>query len=196
MKSLIIFILLLVGGYYAYQAKIPHKIIGNYLSPNDKLTKADAIVVVSGSDDRIKHAVDLYKDGWAPKIILSGAAKEGPISNARAMQTEATRSGVPMEATILEEDSRDTSENAAFTRKIIEKEKFKNIILVTSPYHQRRVYEDFKTALKDLGVTLQNSPSPYSSFNPENWWTTKEDSDLVKTELVKVVLERIFGNKQ
>lgn len=195
MKTLVFFFLLIAGGYFAYQARLPHQLIGNFLSPNDTLMKADAIVVVSGSDDRIRHAVDLYKEGWAPKIILSGAAKEGPISNALAMQTQATGSGVPVAATLLEEQARDTSENAAFTKKIIAKENFKTIILVTSPYHQRRVYELFKTALKDLNVKLINSPSPYSSFNPQNWWASKDDTDLVKSELVKVVLEKIFGSK-
>ena len=41
--------------------RITHILIGQYLSPSDVLTKADAIVVVSGDSDRMKHAVDLYK---------------------------------------------------------------------------------------------------------------------------------------
>ena len=38
--------------------------------------KADAIVVVSGGDTnaRTDEAIKLYKEGWAPLIVVSGAA--------------------------------------------------------------------------------------------------------------------------
>ena len=59
--------------------------------------KADAIVAVSGGDTnaRTDEAIKLYKEGWAPLIVVSGAAaadKTGP-SNAKAMYQRAINSG-------------------------------------------------------------------------------------------------------
>ena len=73
-----------------------------YLSPDDlkdcprpgseQCQKAGAIIVISGGDTeaRTAEAVKLYQAGWAPTIILSGAAadKSGP-SNAAAMRKQA-----------------------------------------------------------------------------------------------------------
>ena len=51
---------------------------------------AGAIVAVSGGDTmaRTKKAVEMYKNGWAPKIIFSGAAEDkgGPSNAAARMQ--------------------------------------------------------------------------------------------------------------
>src|SRR5476651_2275352 len=79
--------------------------IALYLSPQDSLTKVDAIVVISGgdTDSRISEGVKLYEQGWAPRIIFSGAAAEGDVSNALAMSRIAISSGIPAASIILEE---------------------------------------------------------------------------------------------
>ncbi|MBI2314506.1 hypothetical protein HYU93_00380 [Candidatus Daviesbacteria bacterium] len=63
-----------------YWLKVPHLLIGRYLAPSDNLSRADAIVVVSGDSDRMRQAIDLYKQGYAPKLILPGAAGDGITS--------------------------------------------------------------------------------------------------------------------
>lgn len=177
-----------------YLFKIPHLLIGQYLSPADNLYRADAIVVVSGDSDRMKQAINLYKQGYAPKLILSGAAKEGFTSNALAMHIEASQSGIPNEAVILEENANNTYENALYTKEIVLSQGMKNIILVTSPYHQRRVYETFKNMFKESGIQLQNSPSIYSSWKPNDWWNTERESHLTQEESIKVLWSAVTGN--
>ena len=174
--------------------KIPHILVGQYLSPADVLNKADVIVVVSGDSDRMKHAVDLYKQGFAHKLILSGAAKKGFTSNALAMQLEASRSGIPNEAIILEERANDTYENALFTKEIIKSQGIKSLILVSSPYHQRRVYETFSYVLGDEGILLQNSPSIYSNWKVDNWWLSETNTHLTNEEILKILWIKLSGN--
>lgn len=187
-------ILLVLSGTLLYQQKIPHILLGKYLSPSDSLTSADAIVAVSGDDDRIKHVIDLYKQGFSPKLILSGAARDGFTSNALAMQIEASKSGVPQEAVILEEKATNTYENAMYTKEIVLSQGMKNIVLVSSPYHQRRVYETFRGVFKGTGVKLQNSPSPYSTWKADSWWKSDRELHLTKEETVKVLWANITGN--
>ena len=187
-SSLVVVVLIL------YFQKIPHILIGQYLSPTDVLDKADAIVVVSGDSGRMKHAVDLYKQGFAHKLILSGAVQEGFTSNALAMQLEASRSGIPNNAIILEERAANTYENALFTKELLKSQDIKSFILVSSPYHQRRVYETFNYVLKAEGILIQNSPSIYSNWKIDNWWLSETNTHLTNEEILKMLWIKISGN--
>ncbi len=193
-KKIIIFVAIFFILFSLYQLKISHLLIGRYLSPSDILTQADAIVVVSGDSDRMRHAIDLYKQGYAPKLILSGAARDGLTSNALAMYIEASRSGVPNEAIITEEKAYNTYENAIYTKEIVLSQGMKNLILVSSPYHQRRVYETFKSVFKGTSIQLQNSPSSYSNWKTNNWWVSERESHLTQEEALKILWAKISGN--
>lgn len=192
-KWLIGLFIIIFSGAVLFQLRVPHLLLAIYLSPSDDLSPADAIVVVSGDTGRISHAIDLYKQGLASKIILSGAAEEGFTSNAFAMHIEASEAGVPDEVVIMEEKAKNTYENAVYVKELIQKNNFKNLILVSSPYHQRRVYETFNYIFKDLEVTFQNSPSPYSKWNKENWWMSDDTRSLTYSEAIKVIGINIIG---
>jgi len=163
--------------------------IGWYLSPQDTLEKADAIVTVSGGDNnaRIKKTVELYKEGWAPIVIYSGAAAEGKISNAAAMRNISVDSGVPYQDIIIEEDSVDTIENAKFTAKIIRNNNYQSIILVTSPYHQRRTMNLFK---KELGGEFKiiNQSAIDKDWRKKGWWEDEQGRFLTIGELGKIFI--------
>ncbi len=193
-KKLILFFFVFLCLFTLYQLKSPHKLLGYYLSPSDNLTQADAIVVVSGDNDRIKHAIDLYKQGYAPKVILSGAASDGFTSNALVMHIEASAAGIPNESVIMEEKATNTFENALYTKEIVTSQGMDDIILVTSPYHQRRVYETFKSVFRRSGVRLQNSPSVYSNWKPNNWWQSERGLYLTQSETAKILWAIISGN--
>ena len=54
---------------------------GRFFSAADPLQRGDAIVVLAGSRvDRWLEAVDLFKEGWAPRVVLS----PGPVSTLEA----------------------------------------------------------------------------------------------------------------
>lgn len=162
--------------------------IGWYLSPQDTLKRVDAIVVVSGGDNnaRIEKGVELYKEGWAPILMYSGAAAEGDVSNAKAMQNISVKMGVPVSDIIIEEDSKTTLENASFSAKIINEKGFRSIILVTSPYHQRRTFEQFKKELPDLEIINQSAVD--ENWRKKGWWENNVARFLTAGELGKMVV--------
>ena len=166
--------------------------IGWYLSPQDPIEKADAIVTVSGGDNnaRINKTVELYKEGWAPVIIYSGAAAEGEVSNAEAMRNISAKMGVPKSAIILEEKSVDTSENAKFSSVIIKEKGFKSIILVTSPYHQRRTMELFRAELGE-DFKIINRSAVDEDWRKKGWWEDEEGRFLTIGELGKIFVNYI-----
>ncbi len=174
--------------------------IQTYLSPDDlsscaepdplsaKCAPADAIVAISGGDTaaRTQEAIDLYEAGWAPIIVFSGAAlDEDSPSNAAVMRKQALAAGVPDSAIIIEEDAMDTAQNAIKTARILTDAN--RIILVTSPYHQRRAYIEFKAVFGD-DVTILNHPTINDRQWTSAWFLTPNGWWLALSEMVKSVV--------
>lgn len=162
--------------------------IGWYLSPQDTLKKSDAIVVVSGGDNnkRIEKGVQLYKEGWAPVLMFSGAAAEGDVSNALAMKRIAIKKGVSAKDILIEEDSKTTVENAQFSAKILTDREYKSIILVTSPYHQRRTFQLFQKELPSVEILNQSAVD--ETWRKKGWWENGIGRLLTIGELGKIFI--------
>ena len=66
-------------------------VVDNFVVENSKPQKADFVVVVSGGDTvgRTKKGIELYKQAYAPKLLLSGdAADSESPSNAEVGPTQ------------------------------------------------------------------------------------------------------------
>lgn len=146
---------------------------------------ADAIVAISGGDTqaRTDEAIALYRAGWAPEILFSGAALDttGP-SNAAAMRRQALAEGVPDSAIIIDEKAEDTTQNAARTFALLGD--VHRIILVTSPYHQRRASVEFSRAFGKT-VTIVNHPTSTDRLWPQTWWLTASGWGIAVVESAK-----------
>lgn len=156
---------------------------------------ADAIVAVSGGDTaaRTAEAVRLYNNGWAPKLIFSGAAqdKSGP-SNAVAMRHEAQVAGVPFKDIILEEYGATTKQNAENAQTIFEKNGIHSVILVTSAYHQRRAGLEF-SARSDAKV--RDHPVSHDNQWSALWWMTPIGWFLAVSEFIKIIAFYFGGSR-
>jgi len=175
--------------------------ISLYLQPNDlkkcngvvgqnsSCQKADAIVAISGGDTnaRTDKAIELYKSGWADKLVFSGAAvdKSGP-SNAKAMQIRAENAGVPAFSIFIDESSESTHENAVNSNSIFSSQNISSIILVTSGYHQRRA--DLEFSKSNQRISILNSPVENDIDWSSWWWTGPRGWTLAVTELFKITL--------
>jgi uncharacterized SAM-binding protein YcdF (DUF218 family) len=172
-------------------------LVGFYLSPQSKLAKADVIVAISGGETatRTKEAVKLYQDGWAPKLIFSGAALDpNSPSNARSMALAAEKQGVPATDILMDETSTNTRENATNVAAIMTSAGYKSVILVTSPYHQRRAMVTFKRALGPNAVIINHS-SYDQAWRRSAWWATPYSRSLTISEFQKVMYEQLAGDK-
>lgn len=177
----LIFIILFSGGVFLFST------LGSFLSPQDKLEHTDVIVAVSGGDTkaRTEKAIELYKEGYAPYLLFSGAARSGEVSNALSMKNYAIKSGIPSSAIFIEEKSNSTYENAKYSHKIIKENDWKSIILVTSPYHQRRAYMNFRFVLgSDFKIINQSAGDSWSAGS---WYATKRSISITFEELSRVV---------
>lgn len=140
-----------LGG--ALESRYPHL-------PPAQLPTADAIVVLGGNTAngrvnwflpydkdtavvRVDTAIRLYQAHRAPKVVLSGGALEGDVSEARGMAFVMKQEGVPEEALLLENSSRTTYENAMLTEEELKEHNFGKVLLVTSALHMPRAMAAF-----------------------------------------------------
>jgi uncharacterized SAM-binding protein YcdF (DUF218 family) len=117
----------------------------------------------SHSRNRTTCGVDLYQQGYAPKLVFTGGngyAFEGP-KDAPEMKRWAMRLGVSMEGMVIEEQSRTTYESAIETKRLLGPV---SILLVTSASHLPRATALFaKQGFRVLPVPcdflVQNRPA-------------------------------------
>jgi len=163
-------------------------LLGSWLAVEDPLEKVDAIVAISGDTGaRTDTAITLWKAGWAPIIVFSGAAIDPvSVSSAEIMRREALRQGVPESAVLVEGASTTTEENAAEVAKLMAGRKLHSAILVTSPYHQRRAAFEFHRAFDPRGLVFRNRPANDPEWNAFLWWRQEPLRSRTLLELVKL----------
>lgn len=142
---------------------------------NDCLKKSDVIILLEGDGfHRYSKAVNLYKEGWAEKIIFSGNITDYeygsyPLSD---VLPHILKTGVPEEVIIHENISKNTYEQAREVLNIAIKNNWKKLILVASHEHQYRAYLTFLRQVLDLdmNIILYNSPARNLGwFNDSGW---------------------------
>jgi uncharacterized SAM-binding protein YcdF (DUF218 family) len=99
-------------------------------------------VEINGAGDRVIHAARLYRQGIAPKLLLSGGTitwlSDRPSTPASEMEELLQFLGVPKEALWLQPDSQNTYEDALFSTQLLRENEIERIILVTSAQHMPR----------------------------------------------------------
>ena len=176
-------------------------LVSRYLGPDDlakcsdgpsvsgKCQAASVIVAVSGGDTtaRTVEAIRLYKAGWAPHLVFSGAAEdENSPSNAAVMRGIALASGVPDSAITIDEYGRTTKQNAEETADLLASKEITSMILVTSGYHQRRTSLEFGERFEN--VEIRNHPVAQDNQWSLWWWMTPVGWYLALGELARILL--------
>ncbi len=168
--------------------------MGSYLALKDDLEKSDIIVVLAGErGERVDQAVRLYREKWAPLILMSGGPGEAGIPLAELMKSQAVRMGVPPGAILMESRSLDTGEDALFTREILDKMPVKSMILVTSPYHARRAAGIFRKVFRGSGLRIIIYPVQDSWLKLDGWWTRKLAAKYILMEYLKLFWYGLVG---
>lgn len=148
-----------------------------FLLVEQKPVKADAIVVLGGGiKTRVPRALELFQEGFAPVIIVSGK------DDGDRMRRWLISSNVPADAVHAELKSEHTWENAKFSVALLRDLGAKRVILVTSWFHSRRALACFRKAAPDMEfISL-----PTVADRPEAHALTKSEWATVFYEYVKL----------
>jgi uncharacterized SAM-binding protein YcdF (DUF218 family) len=123
----------------------------DYSRPAEAIVVFGARVYEDGSpslalEDRVRHGVRLYRQGLAPRVVLSGGPDEVPVMAAMAI-----RAGVPREALELDPAGLNTHATLANLKE-------RRIVAVSHYYHLARI----KLTAQRLGISCATVPCAMS----------------------------------
>lgn len=163
------------------------------VSGHDDRDAADVLVVLGAAqydgepspvlEARLDHALELFEAGVADNVIVTGGKQEGDrFTEAFSSYDYLRAHGVPEEAIFLEVDGTNTYEQVSASRLIMDTEGFGSAVLVSDPYHSKRLLAIAdEVGMDDVAVSPTGSRSSLVS--------------LVR-ETVAVSLGRILGYRR
>ena len=156
--------------------------LGAWLVVEDPLQKADAIFVLGGTlFERPLEAVDLYHEGWAPRLLLMRQiADDGEVELRRRgvvyqreidVQVDVLmRLGVPRSAITILDEQDSTKEEADALRTVVVANRWPRVIVVTSKQHTRRARLVMNRRVADTGAQVMVRASRYDKTDVNAWW--------------------------
>ncbi|QHL86804.1 YdcF family protein [Nibribacter ruber] len=115
--------------------------------------------------ERILDAVQLYKMGRVQKIIItggSGAIKDVVRTEAENLEQTALYAGVPKQDILIEQRSRNTRENALYTKELLSQHpELQRLLLITSAFHMRRAQACFEK----VGLNFDTFPADFQTHD-------------------------------
>ena len=163
LRLLVIFLAICITGGIAALAingYVVHATKGQILPPESAET-ADCILVLGcgvhadGTPtamlaDRLRRAVELYKAGCAPKLLLSGDHGQNTYDEVSAMKRYCLEQGIPAQDIFLDHAGFSTYESVYRAQSIFGA---KTVIIVTQKYHlHRALYIANAFGLEAIGV--------------------------------------------
>jgi uncharacterized SAM-binding protein YcdF (DUF218 family) len=162
-----------------------------YHHMNHRLERSDAVLVLCSHDTAVaERGAQLYLEGWAPLLIISGGL--GAITRSMWSRPEAelfaavaVEMGVPAESIVVESRSTNTGENVRFTRELLAERglKARSFILVQKPYMERRAYATFRNYWPEARAVVT---SPQVSF--EEYLKGYSNRALTEDDVVSIMV--------
>lgn len=164
------------------------------IARTDRAQSAQAIVVLGAAQydgrpspvfaARLDHAANLYAQGLAPVVVVTGGRQEGDVvTEARTADAYLQQRGVPADALRLETTSRTSYENIAASARILLQEGLDEVILVSDGWHLARA----SAIARDVGLRPHPSPAPTSPYS------TASALEQMARETVGVAVGRLIG---
>lgn len=161
----------------------------------DDARAADAIVVMGAAQydgrpspvlkARLDHAVSLWEQHLAPRLVLTGGMGDGDTTSEAAVgRRYAVKHGVPDSVILMETRGRTTAESMERVAAMLDSLRHREVLLVSDPFHMLRL----SILARRFGLSPRSSPtrtSPISASATESWRYTLSES-------VKVPLTILF----
>jgi uncharacterized SAM-binding protein YcdF (DUF218 family) len=161
--------------------------IGRWLAYPPDQRRAEAIVVLGGREERADHAIDLYRQGLAPELWITGD-KPPPrdlTSFASRMRSRAIAAGVPPSAIqVLRSES--TWEDGRAIAALAGAREVDSLLVVTSWTHSRRAMCVIQHQIPAGAVQVSYDSPPNPGHGPEWWWQSPDARNQVLMELIKL----------
>jgi uncharacterized SAM-binding protein YcdF (DUF218 family) len=165
--------------------------IGRWLeAPGESPSKADVIVLLGGnSKSRLIAGVELYRQGWAPRILIVGEAGDSlpaphPLPSARLIYL--LGEGIPRDVMFVEDRSHNSWEEAVNTLGFMRQQGWHKALVVSDPPHIRRLSWIWRRVWKDEDLEYALVPSHPWWWRASEWWRDQWSGEFVRTEVLKI----------
>ncbi len=152
----------------------------------------DVVVPLSGNDEsRVREAAALYHRGIAYNVMLTSTRQTFGETNQAytVLQTEMLRElGVPEGGIyIAEYKAKNTGQEASGIINRMYDLGFSSVMIVTDPWHTRRVKTIFSDSFGNTGFKLLIHAVPDSGYNKYFWWLSLEGWQHTVSEYVRIL---------
>ncbi len=168
------------AGFWAFSDAVR-----NLAAPPD--SRADAIVVLTGDEERITTGVRLMAEGRAQRLLISGVhpTTRIPTELKRPIQgSDSTREELLRCCIDIGHAAMNTSGNADEARQWVRSNGFRSLIVVTSSYHMLRSRAEFARAMPNIRL-VSHPVRAGRNLQLENWWRHWPTARLLLGEYVK-----------
>jgi uncharacterized SAM-binding protein YcdF (DUF218 family) len=180
-----IFILAIVAVVYVLREPLL-RTVGEFWVVEDPPEKADAIFLLGDDNydaDRATRAAELYREGWAPRIVASGRFLRQYASIAELMQRDLADRGVPPDAVQrMPSLAGNTREEAVLLRRLADRQHWRRVIVVTSNFHTRRTRHIYTRVFRDSADVLIVAARD-GGYTPAGWWRSRSGLKIFFLEL-------------
>ena len=160
----------------------------------DEARKAEAIVVLGAAQyngrpsrvlaARLDHAADLYQQGLAPVVVVTGGRAEGDrFTESGASASYLHGKGVLDDAILREVQGRNSWQSLAASARFLKAQGIHEVLLVSDPFHAARI----NGMAEELGLEAATSPTRSSPIQGV------DEFRHLLTETAQVGLGRIIG---
>ena len=168
------------AGFWAFAENI------RSLSPTPD-PRADAIVVLTGDEERITSGVRLMVEGRAQRLLISGVhpTTRMPTELKRRIRgKDATREALVRCCVDIGHEAMNTSGNADEADRWARSNGFRSLIVVTSSYHMLRSQVEFARVMPDIHL-VAHPVRVGRNLQLESWWRHWPTARLLIGEYVK-----------
>ena len=152
-----------------------------FFTVNSATRGADALVVLAGGIlTRLPRAVELYQQGYAPRIVFTEQRQQYPALRhvcgdewqiAPSIIEALHASVVPVYLPSLKKQGvTSTFDEAYDLREYCTRNHFKHLIIVTDAHHTRRALYAFRKVFTGTGIRVEAMGAGNNIFNESNWW--------------------------
>jgi uncharacterized SAM-binding protein YcdF (DUF218 family) len=172
---------------------------GRFLIVDEPPVPSDVVVVSGGDVDRIAYGVELLQGGTAPRLLVLVGPSDCPdfwgLRCGQAIVRRLGEMGLSREQLIIEERPHSTHTDAVYTRQDMEREGLASAVVISEPFHMRRISWAWRRVFADTGVRLTFTSIPFerTGMRLEGWWTREEELLFVFQEYVKLGLYWVKG---
>ena len=171
--------------------------MGHWLSaPRNVPEQSDIIVVLGGGGiERVQTALQLYRDGHAKRILITGLGSVSGQSPNHYLHWESRfllDGGVPSEALLFDDQSANSHEEANNTALLMKSRQWKAALVISDPPHIRRLDMVWGPACVHHGLEYRLIATEPPTWNASGWWRDKVWAKFVGMELLKLAYYAIL----